>query len=197
MPLVLLTILTTLKSALASASARVWPWVKAHGPLVLAVVCVVAAFVLGRCSGHARVVTKTEVKTVVKTVTVQAKSEVQFKDRVVYRDRTRIIRKDGTVIQRDVVRTEAEQKQVKTEVKAEGRSTATEKLVEDKPLAEPKKPNLSVDALVGADFGKGGLKPVFGGEAAYRVWGPMWLGLWGQGGPEVTPRAGFSLRFEF
>jgi hypothetical protein len=161
----------------------IWAFVKAHWRPVAAVGSIALAFLFGRFSAPTRTVERAVEHTVYRDreVKVQEAAKVEIQERVVFRDRTIIKRVDGTVIQRDVERTDTGQatatatRQEETRVEYRDREVVKEKRVD-----APK--DWSVALLVGSSLS---LKPiglgpvVYGASVQRRIIGPVSVGLWG------------------
>jgi hypothetical protein len=154
------------------------------------------AFLFGRFSAPTRTVEKAVEHVVYRDreVKVQEAARVEVQERVVFRDRTIIKRANGTVVQRDVERTDTGQatatatRQVETRVEYRDREVVKEKRVD-----APK--DWAVSLLVGTRVA---LKPLGLGTVAYgarverRIIGPVSAGVWGLSDGECGVSVGVS-----
>jgi hypothetical protein len=158
-----------------------------------------AAFAAGRYTAAEpdvheveRVVYRDQVVTKTRVVTVAAKAET--KRVVVYRDR--VVKPDGTRIEREVERSDTETRET---TRTEG-TTNTERTTEGDRTSDrtvtAARPNWRVGALVGGQLDPLGLRPVYGAHAERRLAGPFHVGAWGlHTGAGIA--AGLSLSLEF
>lgn len=165
---------------------------KAHWRALAVFVAVFLAFAVGRFATPAKVVVQTKTQTVEKIV--QAKAEVRTETQVVYRDRTVVTHKDGTVEHRNIEQTSNGQVDTKHE--------SAEKVVyRDRELlrvVESPKPQWRVGVLAGVDILHLGRPQLFGPVALgahveRRIAGPVWLGAFGLS----SGAAGVSVSVEF
>ena len=176
------------------------PWLRAHWRPVVFATAVLVAFALGRGTRPAPRIEYRD-RVVTKTVTVEHQVE-----HVVYREakqeqrhravhRVEVTRPDGTrVVTTDTADQLAVNLQVGQTLALEAsRAAATVQLQEHELHQEPSAPpSWRVGALVGVRAGWP-LEPLYGGEVAHRMLGPVWLGAWGL----TAPAAGLSLSVEW
>jgi hypothetical protein len=173
-----------------SKAKSVLAFVLEHWRPFAAVCFLLAAFFAGRSSVPTRVETKTvervvyQDRVVTKTVTVQGEAKVET--RVVYRDRTTIQKPDGTVVHRDIERTEAdtESSKVSSNSAEKVQETAVQREKAASKVQESASPQWRVNLLAGVEplhldrpqlFGPVAL----GLQVERRIIGPLWVGAFG------------------
>lgn len=172
-------------------------FLKAHWRPIAVLVALVAAF------GAGRFATPTKVHVVqvasFRTVTVEAKERVVFKDRVVQVDRvvTKVIRPDGTVTETISDKSKRETKTADAEKSSSAVAVSSEVKTEKTETHDA--PRFTVSLLGGYAFSSGfNLIPGAGGwslglQLQYRIVGPLQVGVFGLS----TGTAGLSLGLTF
>ena len=168
------------------------PFLKSHWRKLALVAVVVLAFLFGKFSNPAKVVTEIKTVTVEKVVEKVITLEVEAKEKVVYIDR--IIERDGRVIEkiveREVSKKETEKVAEREATKEEERKSVTIK--ENHATAR-------LSLLAGVDLAPA-WQPIPGAgiltlgiHAEFRVIGPVSVGVWAL----HTGAAGASVGVEF
>lgn len=168
------------------------PFLKSHWRKLALVAVVVLAFLFGKFSNPAKVVTEIKTVTVEKVVEKVITLEVEAKTKVVYIDR--VIEKDGRIIEkiveREVSKKETEKKEDRVATKEEERKSVT---------VTTAHATARVSLLAGVDFAPA-WQPIpnagiltLGIHAEFRVIGPVSVGVWAL----HTGAAGASVGVEF
>jgi hypothetical protein len=99
----------------------------------------------------------------------------------------------GTVIQTVVANSDHTEASSTDAATTDGKlkERIVEKVVDHEKIVENKKPDWLVGAKVGLQLD--GWKPVYGGEVARRIIGPVFVGAWAQAGGVTTTRAAAGL----
>jgi hypothetical protein len=95
----------------------------------------------------------------------------------------------GVVVQTVVANSDHTESASTSTVENDGklREKIVEKIVDHEKIVEGKKPDWLVGAKVGLQLD--GWKPIYGGEVARRIIGPVFVGAWGQAGGATTAGA--------
>lgn len=171
-------------------------------PFLVAAVALAAGFLLGRSSAPARVEVREveRVRVQLQERTATASAAASASDTRAARDveRVRVVKSDGTRIERTRVRARveqhqahAEQHQAHAEVQLQQES-ARERVS----VTTSQRPSWRAGALVGLQLRELRLPPgplLYGAHVERRVLGPLWLGAWGLS----SGAAGLSLSAEF
>lgn len=158
-------------------------FLRAHWRPFAAGGAIALAFLFGRASAPARTVERVQEKVVYqdRAVVIHEAAEVHVQEHVVYRDRTVIKRVDGTVVQRDIERTDTGTSSARATAQTEERTVYRDREVVREKVVESRL-DWAVHALVGTPIS---LKPlglgpvVYGAAVERRVLGPISVGAWG------------------